>query len=883
MAIAFARVSIHSRSKGHSAVAAASYRAGVELWDSRTGLQYDFSNRHDVVFSEILLPVGSHEAFLNREYLWNQVEAVERRCDAQLCKDVVLALPKELSLVQQIELAKRFAQVHFVEKGLPADISIHDHGDGNPHAHILIPTRRLEQDRFSHLKARDFNPGFAKGHVVEQDYWAEGWREMQNEFFVEKGLDLSVDLNHVVAEKHRGKFRDKAQHYLLDEHELVKEARKEILLSNPENLINHLSLLHSVFTRRDIEKLVLKTFKGDERPEDFLYLVEQVLNHADVIQLGENDRGQVCYTSRQQYLQEARLRDEVEVMMGNYSHCHQGSIEGFSKLYGLSEEQHQAFEFITQGPNISLVVGRPGTGKSYLLKPVKDYYQSHQSEVLGAALSGKVAKSLEADTGIQSSTIASLAYRLGNGQLKLTEKHVLVIDEAGMVDFANMSLLIHEAKKAGSKVIMVGDPDQLKPIFKGEIFRGIAAYTGYIELESIKRQNDLADRQASLDLAKGEVGRALEHYQSKGAVCFEENRDLAIEAMVYDWQQDVNKENLNDSILLSFSRAAVKQLNTQARQCLQDRGIVAKDEHEFEGFEGHVQIAVGDRLLFRQNDRSLGVRNGDLATVKAVNQEGFEVRLDSGETLNIPKQYRAFDYGYALTVHKSQGMTVERASVLVDSKYWDRNLSFVAMTRHKQALKLYADRANHSSLEALKRTMSRSTTRDNVIDWPLDFAIRAGFNPDSMMGRVVNHLAGVGHLIKQAFNYVVNYEGYLVGEQCSRLKDYSSISNKARELACLKDKSTKDPSLGIKMGLDDEVKKYSEQIPELIHLRQMISERTRQSGYFAEKKDQLIRETANLILKKHKPELEKTLGRDLFIKIQKIRDLHINRDKHIER
>lgn len=82
--------------------------------------------------------------------------------------------------MQQIELTKRFAQIYFVDNCIPADISIHDHHDGNPHAHILATTRRLEKDKFSKYKARDINPTFAKGFIVEKDYWGEQWRMMQN-------------------------------------------------------------------------------------------------------------------------------------------------------------------------------------------------------------------------------------------------------------------------------------------------------------------------------------------------------------------------------------------------------------------------------------------------------------------------------------------------------------------------------------------------------------------------------------------------------------------------------------------------------------------------------------------------------------------------------
>ncbi len=771
MAIAFAHVSIHSRSKGHSAIAASSYRTGTRLFDSRTGRTHDYSNRHDVAYTAILLPEGCDEAFADREFLWNQVELAEKRRDAQLCKDVVLALPKELDLNLQIELVKRFAQTHFVDNGLPADIAIHDHGDGNPHAHILIPTRRLEKDQFSKYKARDLNPAFAKGYVVEHDYWGERWRDMQNAFFEEKNIDLSVDLNHIIAEHHQGKIKADDNHYLLDDNKIIRETRLELARANVENVIQHLASLHSVFTRRDVEKLLFKTFKDTQKADEYLTLVEQVLAHTDVINLGNNDKGRECYTTRHQYIQEARLRDNIETMMQRQNHVFVNGIERLAKQYQLNDEQHEALIYIARSPDISVVIGRPGVGKSYLLKPVKEYFEANHRHVLGAALSGKVAKSMQTETGIASSTIASLVWRLNNNKLQLTNQHVLIIDEAGMVDFDNMALLINKAKKAGSKVVLVGDPDQLKPINKGEIFRGIAAITGYIELENIRRQQDAGDRQASLSLAKGNIDDALQHYANKGAVFLGASPMAATEQLIDDWQKDITEASIKDSILLAFTRAAVADLNQKARSALKEKNLLGDEEIDFHGFDKELKISTGDRLLFRQNDRELGVRNGDLGTVKFACKQQLQVELDSGAKITIPKTYQSIDYGYALTVHKSQSMTAEHAKVLIDSKYWDRHLSFVAMTRHKQSLNIYADTTNHPSMNNLKRTLARSTTKDNVIDWPLDYAIRAGFNPDKLIGRVVNHLAGVGHKIRDGFNYVVErHDKLFVIKQYERLK-----------------------------------------------------------------------------------------------------------------
>nr|WP_248295687.1 Ti-type conjugative transfer relaxase TraA [Legionella pneumophila] len=850
MAIAFAQVSIHSRAKGHSAIAASSYRSGAKLYDARTGITHDYSNRHDVIYSEILLPEGSPEAFSDREFLWNQAELAEIRCDAQVCKDIVLALHKELDLVQRNELARRFAQNHFVDKGVPADVAIHDHHDGNPHAHILITTRRLEKTGFSKYKARDLNPAFAKGFIVEKDYWGEQWRDMQNEYFLENNLDLTVDLNHLISERHHGKLKDADNHYLLTEKTILQQARQEVFLNDIDNVINHISAQHSVFTRRDVERLVFKTFQPSDTPQNYLHWVEQIMGHEDLIELGNNERGQLCYTTRHQYIQEAKLRDHIEAMIKNKDVIGDKGIDNIIKNYTLSDEQLEAVRYITGGSQISVVIGRPGTGKSYLLKPIKEHYEQHNYRV----------KSLQTDTGIATSTIASLTYKLANQQLKLNSNDVLIIDEAGMVDFASMALLIREAKKAGSKVILVGDPDQLKPIHKGEIFRGIAALTGYMELEHIKRQNDLGDRLASINMAKGMIGEAVDHYHEKGAIVFSETTEAAAQNLIHDWQADITKTNLQDSVVLAFTRASVGYLNEQARLALKEKQILGQEDLTFQGFEKPLKIAIGERLLFRQNDKNLGVRNGDLGTVQSIKSNQFQIKLDSGELLTIPSSYNKMDYGYALTVHKSQGMTVKHSKVLIDSKYWDRHLSFVAMTRHKDSLKIYADSINHPTIKVLKQTLSRSNTRDNVIDWPLNFATRAGFNPDQLIGRVLNQIAGLGHKIKNAFNYVVHYEAYLVDCQLQGIQEEKAhLRAKAKMAADRHDRPTQD--LTVSNSKEDAYKELQKNHPALAEYQKLLDKRKNLTGYFAEKVDKQINAYARKLVK-NKPLMD-TLNSNL--------------------
>lgn len=147
MAIFHLSVKIISRSSGRSAIAAAAYRAGEKLKnEEKGGKVHDFSRKKGVVYSEIQLPENAPNEYKDRQTLWNKVQKVETRSDAQLAREVEVALPQELDRKKQIELAHDYIQKQFVKKGMIADWSIHDKGDGNPHAHIMLTTRSLKKD-----------------------------------------------------------------------------------------------------------------------------------------------------------------------------------------------------------------------------------------------------------------------------------------------------------------------------------------------------------------------------------------------------------------------------------------------------------------------------------------------------------------------------------------------------------------------------------------------------------------------------------------------------------------------------------------------------------------------------------------------------------------
>ena len=833
MAISFAHVSIHSRTNGHSAVAAAAYRAGIKLYDERLGKNHDYQNRKDVQFTEILLPEGADTKFLERSFLWNEAERAENRKNSQVSKDFVLALPKELDLIQQIELAIRFAKVHFVDKGVPADIAIHDHGDGNPHAHILIPTRRIKGDRFDTHKARDLNPTFGRGYIKEEDDWHEKWRDFQDDFFEELGVNTRVDFDHVIAEKHQGSHRFSEDNSIQQDNTLIKQARQEIALNDVDNFINLVSIEHSVFTRRDLEKLLFKTIEKENYNEFFQITVERIFSNKNVICLGENEQHEPAYTTRNQFTQESALLKNLEEMHARQGHIFNVDRELYLEKTTLNEEQKQAFEFLASGGDVACIIGRPGVGKSYMLAPVNDFYQAQGCRVLGASLSGKVAKQLQTDAGIESSTIASLTARLLSGRLALTAKDILIIDEAGMVDFANLSFLVNKAREASAKLILVGDPDQLKPIKKGAIFKGIAARIGSFSMIDIKRQRHAGDRNASIALAQGKVQEALSHYHEKKALFIADSStdESASDRALDSWQRTIQaSDDLKNSIILAHANTTIEDLNQGARALLLKKGLLDANSALFVrekkqettqlacgqritithtdnalglvgGASGCVvsvskstikirlqderiinvpahlkryieptrqhdfSIAAGERVLFKKGDQKIGVKNGDIGSVISIKGAEFTARLDSGEVITVPKRYKALDYAYAMTVHKSQGLSVDNTFVCVDTQWWDRALSFVAFTRHKEKLEIFTNSCHYPTVKSLVKQLSKQSLADNVIDYPLSAGQRQGFGVEGLIEQAVFHLTSASKAIKERASYLYNYVKLLTHEK----------------------------------------------------------------------------------------------------------------------
>lgn len=175
------------RSDGRSATASSAYRAAEKIIDTRQDITFNYTSRtQSVDHTEILYPDQSPSFCSNRSELWNAVEASEKRKDARVAREVEIALPRELSKEQNVELARDFVKSSFVDRGMVADLCIHDvHGD-NPHAHILLTTRHISPDGFGN-KNREWN----KDELLET--WRKEWEDVCNKHLDKCGFHERID------------------------------------------------------------------------------------------------------------------------------------------------------------------------------------------------------------------------------------------------------------------------------------------------------------------------------------------------------------------------------------------------------------------------------------------------------------------------------------------------------------------------------------------------------------------------------------------------------------------------------------------------------------------------------------------------------------------
>jgi len=798
-----------SRSTGRSSVQSAAYITGEQLHESRRDLNVNYQNRHsDIAFTTTLAPDYAPEMFHNvgvwnhfenfeDEYAYKRYKTDETRekylNSAQTAQTIVVALPRELSVDVCNELITQFAKDRFVSRGLVVTLAIHD-DEGNPHAHLQISRRAVnEAGEISWTKDREICT--KKELLVTRKLWAD----LTNQYLEREGYearithksfaDLGIQLE---PTQHRGWVSDKLDSMgiisrIVTENAEIFENNRDVLLENPQIILPELTQNNATFTQLHLLKAIQKRV-GDDAP-----LVAQIFEQAlqESIVVGEGMDGQIRYTSPTYQAMEEQavsLSNELAATRFEQKNITNSTKEMYliTHFPHLSDEQKDAVVGLTQDPRLSVLVGRAGAGKTTALKAVSDIYKEAGYTVIGSSLSAMAADNLGREADIHATTLHRWIYQweryqsaqekflsfdsvMEEGVFKqldwyqdlkrfeesaLTNKTVMIVDEAGMVGTRLWNELLVHVKASGAKLIAVGDDNQFKAIEAGDFFRELktqaAASNTLFELNTIYRQRHEWMKDASMNLANLEVGDALRAYEQQGHIHETSRENLAHDiAVAY-----VNSaKNAQASIVLAFTRAQVEELNQAIRNQLKQEGLLPQKDTIFVNDKS---FAIGDKIVFLENDKAHAgrthltitdadgvvkegeyIKNGTQGKIRDINPDG-SIQVQVSENLytsitclstSTPKvaigqptpesareyAYTNIDHGYAVTTHKAQGQTVDHVFVAA-SKNMDAKGLYVAMTRHRENVEFFYAKEDFSTFKALTTQLSRFEHKDLVKD-----------------------------------------------------------------------------------------------------------------------------------------------------------------------
>jgi Ti-type conjugative transfer relaxase TraA len=677
------------RAEGESSVAGAAYRSGSRLYEESTGLTHDYTRKRGVEHSEILAPDGAPSWVHDRHTLWNTVEAAERRKDAQVAREIELGLPIELSNSEQLALVRDYVKREFVSKGMVADVGIHRDNPHNPHSHVLLTTRDLTKTGFG-PKNRSWN---STQQLVQ---WRRGWAEVTNEHLMDAGLAVRIDHRSYKAQQldlipgrkiglsqERQKTPD-LPGFLADrvaEQQRIAGANGQQIIADPKIALKALSHSNATFSHHDIAKFL---HTRTDNAEQFQTAYLKVTTSPELVSLGSDDLGLQRFTTREMFNLERSLLSNADALANRDKHAVDPKRRTrILAKHSLSPEQERAALEVTAKGDLKSLAGVAGSGKSTTLRAMREVWEAEGYTVKGAALAGIAQENLELSSGIKSRTLASYELAWNRGRDPLTRRDILVIDEAGMIDTRKLEHVLRVAEKAHAKVVLVGDAEQLQAIEAGAAFRGISATHGVSNLTEVRRQKTDWQRSATQELATAKTTDALNAYHQHSAIIAVEQRQDARNALIARWAHDHQHDPNASQLALAYTRADVHALNTDIRTLRQQTGQLGEGAM-IQTDHGKKPFALNDRIRFLRNERDLGVKNGSLGIVEGIESGVLQVKLDGTDTrVHVDtKFYQHLDYGYAATVHKAQGTTVDKTYVLATS-HFDRHTAYVALSRHR--------------------------------------------------------------------------------------------------------------------------------------------------------------------------------------------------------
>ncbi|MBY0501849.1 MAG: AAA family ATPase [Alphaproteobacteria bacterium] len=567
MALFHFSMKVLSRSSRNT-VRSIAYRAGCELYDHQTGQTFDYTNKEEVQHVELVLPQGAPSWAIEIQKLMvedrqkgvqafvDKIEAAEKRKDSQVWRECEFSLHRELTEEQNKALAREFVQDQLCGRGMAAQMNFHFDadeltGEEKPHCHVTVTTRRLVEEGLSSQKEIEWN---AKSLLFEL---REQWANYSNFHLKLNGHDVRIDHRshkergiemEPQPKRGRGIVEQEKRIQKLEggnEFSFVTDKAKAFydvqlrnlyrIIRNPEIVFDIVTKHHGTFMWADVQK---KLHQYVDDSHLFNRIDIKLKNSNELIPLRydpENDNSTI-YTTRHMLATEKSLVETADglgqvkshgVEVRHIENAIAKTNEELKKHGGLSSDQKNAIHHLTDEGQIKCVVGIAGAGKTTALEVCHEIWKAQGYAVYGLAPTGKASQNLESKTlgdgsleqsGIPSTTLHKFLKSYEEGRCQYNERSVLVLDEAGMVDMGRFEKLLGAVKELGVKLIVVGDGAQLQPVEAGPAFRLITTRLGKAELNTVIRQKEEWQKEATVLFGQQKTAEAIKAYAEKGYV-----------------------------------------------------------------------------------------------------------------------------------------------------------------------------------------------------------------------------------------------------------------------------------------------------------------------------------------------------------------------------
>jgi Ti-type conjugative transfer relaxase TraA len=497
----------------------------------------------------------------------------------------------------------------------------------------------------------------------------------------------------------------------------AKAEDKATRTHDPAAILSALTERRATFSEAELKAVLKRTVSAEiERA----HLCHAILALPELVRLAERDGGPITrYTSKAVLRREMQGLDLAHARAGDIFHrvkeATRIAIMERGQFGSIRPEQYAAFRTATGPQGLALIAGEAGTGKSYTMNAIRQAYEAEGARVVGLSFTNKVIQDMKRDGFREVRTIAGAMQDVQRRRAHWNRRTVLMVDEAAMLSTRDMVGLLHAADQAGAKLVLVGDERQLASAYQhGGLFGALRERHPDLasELSEIRRIHDHApdaagQRRAFNAMHEGRFREALEIFDAQGFIHWADTPEAARAALAERYAHDLAAFPEARRFAYTHSNNDAKAVNEALRAVYRQRGMLGPD-HALPVQDGKTPFAVGDRIQFTGNayhkaDRQAGLANGVVATIRSIKGGRVTVALDGrkGETPRALSftvgenmqagEFNAFRHGYAGTVYKGQGATVDIAYRLHGGGERAAT-SYVGATRHAETMHLFASR-----------------------------------------------------------------------------------------------------------------------------------------------------------------------------------------------